>query len=75
MEQLWGPMTHYKNICHGYNFHMNSIAENKFMIFVAFQATYQEITPRTIQWDLTSIKKYCVIYENTDNFAKMKLLK
>lgn len=24
---------------------------------------------------MTGIKKYCVIYENTDNFAKIKLLK
>ena len=55
MEQLWGPMTHYKNICHVDNFHLSSIMENKFMIFVAFQATYQGIIHGTIQWDLTGI--------------------
>lgn len=45
------------------------------MIFITFRVTYEGITPGTIQWDLTGINKYCVIYENENNFEKMNLLK
>ena len=65
----------YEIICRTLGYSSAPVSENKLMMFVTYRAYFDGLATSTIHTDLTGIKKYCVIYENRDGFAKMSLLK
>ena len=52
-----------------------SPGNTKYFFFHAYRVAYDAITPGTIQWNMTGIKKYYTIYEEKVEFKSMNLLK